>query len=475
MNAVAYAWAPITKAEDQDDGTLLVYGAASDTTVDRDQQRMNQEWLDKAMPQWMAEGGNIREQHDAKRAVGVGVGLHKDESSGAWMLTSRVVDPVAVLKVKHGVLKGYSIGIKEPHVTFGKAEAPNGEIDGGTIVETSLADRPSNPTSYFTLAKADAAGELVAVEAPEFVEEAESEALKFVSASSRRRMASQGVAMPSGDFPIPDEGHLRSAIGHLGDYTGDKAAAKAHIISRARALGLTSKLPDDWGVAPSDNAEKVEQTRVWAAGLVPELTKAEDESGDIAGAQQAIALIAKLIQNEAASLAGGQLDEDDDIKCLLDAVCALKYFICREEQEMEPNPNPDQMSANVADSTAIAGSAYEMKADTVVETPEVTKVENPSMADIVKAAIAEATTPLRDELALVKADLAKVKAMPEPGGPVAMRTASQAVAARGADAASLRAQAADLLAKADAVRREDPTLALGYRDRANDLLSKADA
>jgi hypothetical protein len=95
--------------------------------------------------------------------------------------------------------------------------------------------------------------------------------------------------------------------------------------------------------------------------------------------------------------------------------------------------------------------------------------------DIVKAAVAEANASLRDELTLVKAELAKVSAMPEPGGPVAMRTASQSAAARGVDAATLRAQAADLLAKAEASRREDPTLALGYRDRAADLLSKADA
>lgn len=472
----AYAWAPITKVEDQDDGTVMVYGPAADAGVDRDKQRLNQAWLDEALPQWLAEGGNVREQHDKFRAVGRGVGLTRG-ADGAHLLAAHVVDPVAVTKVKAKVLQGFSINIKEPRVDFGKADAPNGEIVGGSIPEVSLVDRPANPRTYFTMVKADDSGALEPVEEPEVVEveaepEVEDEALKFVSASSRRRMASAGVAMPNGDFPIPDQGHLTSAIGHLGNYTGDKTAAKAHIISRARALGLTSKLPQDWGVAPSENAEKLEQTRVWAAALVPELTKAEDESGDIAGAQQAIALIAKLIQNEAASLAGGQLDEDDDIKCLLDAVCALKYFICREEQEMEPNPSTS-MQANIADSMAIAGSAYEMKTETT--TPEVTKVDNPGIADIVKAAVAEANVALKEELALLKADMAKVKAMPEPGGPVAMRTASQAAAARGADAASLRAQAADLLAKADAVRREDPTLALGYRDRAAELLSKADA
>ena len=72
--------------------------------------------------------------------------------------------------------------------------------------------------------------------------------VKYVSASARRKYARQGVAMANGDFPIPDEGHLRSAIGRLGNYKGDKAKAKAHIIKRARALGLTHMLPKDWHV-----------------------------------------------------------------------------------------------------------------------------------------------------------------------------------------------------------------------------------
>lgn len=78
---------------------------------------------------------------------------------------------------------------------------------------------------------------------------------KYVTQAKRDEYAKSGVAMPNGDFPIPDEGHLKSAVGHLGGYTGDKAAAKKHIISRARALGLTNLLPDDWGVGGSDDSK----------------------------------------------------------------------------------------------------------------------------------------------------------------------------------------------------------------------------
>jgi len=170
-----YAWAPITKSVVQDDGTLMVYGPATDAGLDRDEQRMNQDWLDQAMPQWMAEGANVREQHDSKRAVGVGVGLTKDEGTGAHMLAACVVDPVTIKKALPGpngrppVLKGFSIGIKAPQVVMGKADAPKGEIVGGKIIEVSLVDRPSNPRATFTMVKSDG-GDLEPVENPTIVE-----------------------------------------------------------------------------------------------------------------------------------------------------------------------------------------------------------------------------------------------------------------------------------------------------------------
>ena len=78
---------------------------------------------------------------------------------------------------------------------------------------------------------------------------------KYVSQAKRDEYAKSGVAMPNGDFPIPDEGHLKSAVGHWEGYTGDKAAAKKHIIARAKALGLTKLLPDDWEGGSGDDSK----------------------------------------------------------------------------------------------------------------------------------------------------------------------------------------------------------------------------
>jgi hypothetical protein len=72
-------------------------------------------------------------------------------------------------------------------------------------------------------------------------------------AASRRRLAKKGQARPDGSFPIPNVAYLKKAIQAYGR-ANDKAGAKAHIISRAKALGRTDLLPDSWG--SSSNTQK---------------------------------------------------------------------------------------------------------------------------------------------------------------------------------------------------------------------------
>ena len=70
-------------------------------------------------------------------------------------------------------------------------------------------------------------------------------AKKDYSTSERRRLAASGAAMPDGSFPIANERDLRNAIQSVGRASSYEAARR-HIIRRARALGLTDILPDDW-------------------------------------------------------------------------------------------------------------------------------------------------------------------------------------------------------------------------------------
>ena len=145
---LASVYAPILKKERQSDGTLLVTGIATDDTLDIDEQVCDAEWLARAMPEWF-KFGNIREQH-SNVAAGVATKLEQDGSQ--HIVTARVVDPASVMKVEMGVLKGFSIGIRDPRIAHDKS-APGGRIVDGQIVEVSLVDRPANPSCLIELAK----------------------------------------------------------------------------------------------------------------------------------------------------------------------------------------------------------------------------------------------------------------------------------------------------------------------------------
>lgn len=563
MSNVSYAWAPITKSEKQDDGTITVYGPAASSALDRDNQRLDGAWLDAAMPLWLAEGGGVREQHDPKRAVGVGVGLSKGDD-GAHYLTAKIVDPVAVKKIEHGVLRGFSVGIKNPRIEMGKAEAPNGLVTDGSIVEVSVCDRPANGECVFALAKADAAGDLQPVEDAHVVEKSAAtfglpaelydrlaspvkealaglaasgatvtaEAVKAdapdnplpvvvnvtvtptpetpldkadLSAAGRKKAAASGAAMSDGSYPINTKADLRKAIKAVGRGGADHDKIRAHIIKRAKALGLEGLVPEDWNsdgslktatkadepdnMATAETVAKAEQVLRDVRALAPGLTKAdgeggdEDESGDITGAEQAIACIAKLIIAEAESLAMGNLNEAMDISLLLDAVRSLAWFKSREEQEQNGDSDADMALAEQPDITktdAPAAPAVEPAPQTpdAPQAPEtLTKAD---VAELVKAAVAEATEAAKERENALAADLVKANAaieefrtLPVPGGPALTRTATQQAQARGTDADRMRADANTLMAKADAA--VDPVLRKGYTDRANELLEKADA
>ena len=151
-------FAPITKMEKQDDGSLMVTGVATDPTLDIDEQICDPEWLAKAMPDWF-QWGNIREQHSH---IAAGVATEYAPKGDKHLITAHVVDRGSVAKVEKQVLKGFSIGIRNPRVVVDKS-ARGGRIIDGQIVEVSLVDRPANPNAVLTLAKSAGSG-LVQVE-----------------------------------------------------------------------------------------------------------------------------------------------------------------------------------------------------------------------------------------------------------------------------------------------------------------------
>lgn len=62
----------------------------------------------------------------------------------------------------------------------------------------------------------------------------------------REQMAKSGEAMPDGSYPIKDQEDLENAIHAVGRGNADHDAIRKHIIARAKALGHSDLIPDNW-------------------------------------------------------------------------------------------------------------------------------------------------------------------------------------------------------------------------------------
>lgn len=272
---------------------------------------------------------------------------------------------------------------------------------------------------------------------------------KYVSAAKRDEYAKSGIAMPNGDFPIPDEGHLRSAVGHYGGYTGDKAAAKKHIIARAKALNLVRLLPDDWGVPGADADKRAPAGAIGAAGsaagvavatagaLVTSPSPTPNSGGDD---------VRGLSAHPGAD-AGRVLDDAEDDRAKAARKARKK---ARKTGMNTGQPNPDAVTAATAPKAA---------------TPDTTTgatIDDQNVTDIVKAAVTEATRPYEERIEALTAQLAKVLETPMPGGPVliAPQQGSSERSANLNKAAQFRAIAA---------QSGDPSVARAYRAKAAEL------
>ena len=75
------------------------------------------------------------------------------------------------------------------------------------------------------------------------------------SDKDRQAMAKSGEAMPDGSYPITDREDLSNAIHAVGRGGADHDAIRKHIIARAKALGASDEIPDNWGADGSLKGE----------------------------------------------------------------------------------------------------------------------------------------------------------------------------------------------------------------------------
>lgn len=134
-------FADITKVNDEQ---RMVYGYASTTSLDSQNERISKSALEKALPDYM-RFANIREMHQ-NSAVGTAEEATIDDKG--LYLCAHVVDDNAWKKVKAGVYKGFSIGGKS-------LSKVNDEITSLRLSEISLVDRPANPECVIDLYKSE--------------------------------------------------------------------------------------------------------------------------------------------------------------------------------------------------------------------------------------------------------------------------------------------------------------------------------
>jgi phage head maturation protease len=138
----------INKIEDQEDGSIKVYGIASSESRDAAKEIIRADAMAAALPEY-SKFPALREMHQPMAAGKV---LEADvNADGITEIVAHVVDPIAITKVKADVYKGFSIGGK----VLARDPKDRSIITELKLVEISLVDSPCNPDAQLTMWKAD--------------------------------------------------------------------------------------------------------------------------------------------------------------------------------------------------------------------------------------------------------------------------------------------------------------------------------
>jgi hypothetical protein len=489
MNNLTTAFFGIEKADRNPDGTLTVYGKATDDAIDIDQQICDADWLERAMPDWFKSGGNIREQHSN---IAAGVATEYEQKGTGHFVTALVVDPVSAKKVETGVLKGFSVGIKNPRVVRDN-KAANGRIIDGQIVEVSLVDRPANPNCQLVLAKSVSGVEsLVQVEDLIETNELLLDTQSLKGANMKRAQEILDLA----------KGHVAPEAVKFDKATYDKARQ-----ALAQLIAVEAKEMEEGADEQASLAHLLEAVHHLFAWYQNEIAEGEVmEEIELAASKDDAAKEMKPKKGET---------KDDFMKRCKEAgmeddaaeKCWSKYGkMEHKEDEAEKSANkclecgchqpenthgltqlPNGTNVSTADivspaETPKSAEADEPATEEVAEEnkDEVSADEKPAdLEAIVEEVVDKATKALKSEIAnlvsakeaaenkaiALESELAHAKSLAVAGGPKRTAKADQSN--------DLIAKAATYKAKANATT--DPTLAKGYRALADKFYAEANA
>lgn len=243
----------------------IAWGYASTEAVDSDGDIITKEAVRDAWSDYM-NFGNVREMH-GKSAAGTVVEYRFTEK-GTYVGV-KVVDPVAIVKIREGVYKGFSIGA----VVLKRDPLDRRRVTKLRLVEISLVDRGANEEARIELFKADGLGE------EDEMAEQKQASLKVEVDTSK---VEEAVAKIDGASAKADEVVAKTA---KIDETIEKLGGLSSVVEAIEKLG---------GVAGVT-------ALVAAAGKVETLEKA---LGDAKTAAEALAARVKTLEDQPAQPAG---------------------------------------------------------------------------------------------------------------------------------------------------------------------------
>jgi phage head maturation protease len=237
----------ITKVEDQEDGTIKVWGVASSETRDQQGETITAQAMKAALPDY-GRFPALREMHEPS-AAGRVVEAEVDDH-GITQICAHVVDPLAITKVRAGVYAGFSIGGK----VLKRDTADRSVITALKLVEISLVDSPCNPDAVINMWKADMdyvpSGDEVVAKARELAEDAGSRRYKDFLFKARERLIAAALASDLGNDDDDDQDEDREP---------DAGAAQADGDGGAPAVDPDGGKPEDQDKQPPSKPAAGEQ------------------------------------------------------------------------------------------------------------------------------------------------------------------------------------------------------------------------
>jgi len=279
--------------------------------------------------------------------------------------------------------------------------------------------------------------------------------------AERDDAAKSGAAMPDGSYPIENAGDLSNAIRAVGRGSGGHDAIRKHIIARAKALGKSDEIPDNWN---ADGSLKVATTDAEKSVGDGTLHDPETLAAIRAG-------LIECIETELAEWADGE-PEAWDVRSLLDALCTfLDWWACEacEGETAMPSETPAPAGTDTEDDMGALAKIAGVSEDTITKAVAVDATDEDRAAAVAELRKAfgydellarleefgdKVALPEGESLADLAARLTTVEKMAAPGAP-ALTGPSMQASEKAEKVHALHLEIASLETTADAAAATD--------------------